>query len=199
MIGAVIVGLGNPGPQYANSRHNVGFRCVEALARAHGLSFSHRYAHSLVAQGSILSVEVVLAKPHTFMNLSGDAVLGVLARHRVKPSRLIVVYDDMDLPLGKIRLRPQGSAGGHRGMLSIMERLGTQDFPRLRIGIGRPSEHLETSVPEQPRDGRAIQHVLGHFRPEELPQLEEAIQRAVAALECVLRCGLIAAMNLFNT
>ncbi|MCL4369137.1 MAG: aminoacyl-tRNA hydrolase [Actinobacteria bacterium] len=195
MIGAVIVGLGNPGRQYANSRHNVGFRCVDVLARAHGLTFSQRYAHSLVAHGSILGVEVVLAKPRTFMNLSGDAVLGLLARHRVKPSSLVVVYDDMDLPLGKIRLRPGGSAGGHKGMLSIIDRLGTQEFPRLRIGIGRPTARAGLASPEE---GHAVQHVLGSFRPEELPELEEVLQRAVAALECVLRGGLVVAMSLFN-
>ena len=105
MTARLIVGLGNPGSRYANNRHNIGFRCVEALARAHGLAFSQRYAHSYVARGQILGTEAVLAKPRTYMNRSGEAVQGLLARQRIRPADMVVVYDDMDLPLGRIRLR----------------------------------------------------------------------------------------------
>ncbi len=194
MIGKIIVGLGNPGPGYARSRHNVGFRCIDTLAAKHSLSFYQRYAHSEVAAGRIEGMEVVLAKPRTFMNLSGNAVLGLMARHRVKPADLIVVYDDMDLPLGKVRLRGSGSAGGHRGMESIIQRIGTTEFPRLRIGIGRPAGPTSDGAEEN----GAIRHVLGNFQPEELPMLEDVLQRAVEALELVLGRGLVVAMNTFN-
>ncbi len=195
MVGKVIVGLGNPGTQYARSRHNVGFLCLDRLASLHRLSFNQRYAHSDVATGRIDGVEAVLAKPRTYMNLSGNAVLGLLARHRVKPADLIVIYDDMDLPLGKIRLRGSGSAGGHKGMLSIIGCIGTQEFTRIRVGIGRPGE----IAMEDGTEGRgAIHHVLGPFRPDELPVLEEALERAIEALGVVLSRGLVAAMNVFN-
>jgi len=185
---ALIVGLGNPGKEYAAHRHNVGFQVVEALAQAHGLSFSRsKSMRAQVAAGRIAGVPVVLAKPQTFMNLSGRAV-GRLARaHDVPPERLLVVYDDLDLPLGRLRLRPEGGSGGHKGMRSIIDALGTQDFARLRVGIDRPALSMD------PAD-----YVLLPFGQQEKALAAEVVQRAAAAVECWLAEGLTAAMDRFN-
>lgn len=182
----LIVGLGNPGPGYARTRHNVGFMVVDRLADRHGLRFNQKKAHSLVARGEIGGSEVVLAKPQTYMNLSGGAVQGLLMVFGVKPTDLLVVYDDFDLPLGTLRLRPRGGPGTHNGMRSIVERLGTQEFPRLRLGIG----------PAGPADPQ--EYVLSPFAEAEQPVIEEACERAVAAIETLLREGLEAAMNRYN-
>jgi PTH1 family peptidyl-tRNA hydrolase len=133
------VGLGNPGKEYAAHRHNVGFMVVEALGRAHGLRFSRRKgAKARVAEGEIGAQTILLAQPQTFMNLSGKAVNWLRRAYDIEPERILVVYDDLDLPLGRLRLRPEGGSGGHKGMASIIAWLGTQAFPRLRVGIDRP-------------------------------------------------------------
>lgn len=189
----LVVGLGNPGPEYAATRHNVGFRCVAVLARRHRLGFSHRLAHSRVAEGTIGQHRVVLARPHTFMNRSGDAVAGLLRHYRLDPAHLLVVHDDLDLPLGRLRLRPEGSAGGHQGLRSIIERLRTAAVPRLRLGIGRPGEDATRRGQEA-----VVDYVLASFRPDELPVLEEMVERAADAVTCLLEEGMAAAMNRFN-
>ena len=181
----VIVGLGNPGPRFARSRHNVGFWCIDRLARSHNLVFK-RQRKVLLAQGHIGEQPVALAKPRTFMNLSGEAVRYLVDRFRARPADLVIVYDDMDLPVGKIRIRVRGSSGGHQGLNSTIGHLGTQSFPRVRIGIGHP---LGTGD---------IGHVLGRFRPEEEDTVREAVQQAAEALEVILAEGLDAAMNGFN-
>ena len=135
----LIVGLGNPGREYAHSRHNVGFWCLNRLARRHGIAFSSRGRLAAVGEGRLAGRPVILAKPRTFVNLSGRAVSHLLQRYRLSPQQLLVVCDDLDLPLGRVRLRASGSHGGHRGMRSIIEAIGSQDFPRIRIGIGRPA------------------------------------------------------------
>jgi PTH1 family peptidyl-tRNA hydrolase len=188
MTPALIVGLGNPGAEYAAHRHNIGFRVVEALAQAHGLTFSRRRGSaSLVAEGTICGAQVVLAKPQTFMNLSGKAVGRLSQSYQIPPAQILVVYDDLDLPLGRLRLRPEGGAGGHKGMRSIIERLGTQAFPRLRLGIDRPPGKMD------PAD-----YVLEPFTEQELVLAREGIKAAVPAIECWLTAGIAVAMGRFN-
>ncbi len=185
---SLIVGLGNPGPEYAAHRHNIGFRVVDALAHAHGLTFARRKKmKAWVAQGDIGSQAVLLAKPRTFMNLSGQAVSRLCRAQAVSLTRLLVVYDDLDLPLGRLRLRPGGGSGGHKGMRSIIQALGTQEFARLRVGIGRPPPGVD------PAD-----YVLSPFAPEEMDRAAAAIERAVAALVCWLTEGIETAMDRFN-
>ena len=183
----LIVGLGNPGPRYANNRHNVGFQCLDRLAQAHGLAFRKRENKVLLARGQIAGVEVILAKPQTYVNLSGQAVERLARSYQVPLEDILVIYDDMDLPLGRIRLRPGGGAGGHKGVRSIIEHLDSRDFPRLRVGIGRPPGRMDP-----------VDYVLGDFTPEERPVIEEAYERAIAAVECWLREGIVAAMNKYN-
>jgi PTH1 family peptidyl-tRNA hydrolase len=183
----LIAGLGNPGRQYAANRHNVGFRCVEQLATHHSLSFDKQQKRALVALGNVGEQRLVLVKPQTFMNESGRAVAPLFHFYKVQPGRLLVVYDDLDLPLGTVRLRPEGGSGGHKGMRSIIEHLGDQGFPRLRIGIGRPPGRMD------PAD-----YVLQDFSAEEKPLLEETLGHAVTAIETWLREGVDATMNRYN-
>jgi PTH1 family peptidyl-tRNA hydrolase len=182
----LIVGLGNPGPEYSGSRHNVGFQCVRWLAKKHGLSFDGSRAHARIAQGAILGKPVVLARPQTFMNLSGQAVKGLLQWLRLTAADIVIIHDDLDLPLGRLRLRPGGSAGGHRGIRSIIDSLGSQDFARLRVGIGRPEGN------------DAVDYVLGDFNAAERQVMAESYARAAEAMECLLTQGLEGAMNHFN-
>ena len=181
----LIVGLGNPGREYARTRHNVGFEVVDALAKRHRTRIIRRMGRALIARARIAGQDVTLAKPQTFMNLSGEAVGYMARREKIEPSEILVIYDDMDLPLGRIRLRPDGSSGGHKGMRSIIERLGTKEFPRLRIGIGSA-------------DRDAVEHVLSRFRRGEREAARGAIQTAADAVEMILTDGLEAAMNLYN-
>jgi PTH1 family peptidyl-tRNA hydrolase len=183
----LIVGLGNPGPAYAQHRHNLGFMVLDRFAARHGLRFTRREAHSLVATGTYEGVPLVLAKPQTFMNRSGTAVRALLYRYDCRPEDLVVIYDDIDLPLGRLRLRKEGSHGGHNGMRDIIAALGTQRFARLRLGIGRPPPG------QDPAD-----YVLQPFLPEERPRVEQMLDEAVAALEHLLRAGIDSAMNEFN-
>jgi PTH1 family peptidyl-tRNA hydrolase len=183
----LIVGLGNPGAKYATDRHNVGFRVVDALARSHSLSFSRQRAKARVAEGIIGGHRVVLAKPQTYMNLSGTAVSRLSSLFEVPPEQLLVAYDDLDLPLGRLRLRPEGGSGGHKGVRSIADSLGTQAFARLRVGIGRPPGRLD------PAD-----YVLRPFTKDENAVIDHTIQEAAAAMECWLTEGIRAAMDRFN-
>ena len=183
----LIVGLGNPGERYADSRHNVGFMCVDAVAALAGIRLSDRRAAAVIGRGSIEGEEVVLAKPRTFMNNSGEALSYLTTRFPVSHSDLLIIYDDMDLPLGKIRLRPSGSGAGQMGMESIIAALRSQDIPRLRIGIGHPAEDMDE-----------IRHVLGGFTSEEEPLITEALTTARDAVMDVLAHGLDWAMNRYN-
>ena len=183
----LIVGLGNPGPGYARHRHNVGFMVVDRFADRHGLRFTRREANALVAGGEFEGRPLTLAKPQTWMNRSGAAARPLLRRYARGPAELLVVYDDLDLPLGRLRLRPEGSAGGHNGLRDIIAALGTQAFPRLRLGIGRPP------AGEDPAD-----YVLSPFTADERPLVEQMLDDAVAALELVLREGVARAMTEVN-
>ena len=173
--------------RYARSRHNVGFMTLDRLADAQHLTFSRRRFNALLAEGAIESERILLAKPQTFMNSSGEAVGKLAAFHRVPGHDIMVVYDDLDLPFGRLRLRPKGSAGGHHGMESIIRALGHSDFPRLRLGIGRPETRED------------INHVLGNFSDEEWTELDEILLRAVEALQVWTRDGIEKAMNEFNS
>lgn len=184
----LVVGLGNPGEQYAATRHNVGFRVVEGLADEGGAPWHDRRAwlHSLVAVLDPAGRTLVLARPTTFMNLSGQSVEALVARLGVPLAQVLVVYDDMDLPFGTLRLRARGSAGTHNGMRSIVRQVGSQDFPRLRIGIG------------QPRREQAIQHVLDRFSDAEEAALDPILERARQAVRDWAAEGVEAAMNRHN-
>jgi PTH1 family peptidyl-tRNA hydrolase len=183
----LIVGLGNPGSKYADNRHNVGFLCIERFASAHNLSFDRRQKRANLALGTILERSVIVAKPHTYMNRSGYAVAALARFYRVHLDRVLVVYDDLDLPLGTVRMRPSGGSGGHRGMRSIIRQLGGRDFPRLRIGIGRPPGRMD------PAD-----YVLQDFSADEEALVDAALEQAVAAIETWLRDGIDEAMSLYN-
>lgn len=185
----LLVGLGNPGREYQNTRHNIGFRCADAFTRAHGLAYERKKrSKAIVAEGMVAGQRVLVAKPQTYMNLSGSAVQGLAAFYRIAPERILVIYDDLDLPAATLRVRSKGGSGGHRGMTDIIRRLGTQDFPRIRFGIGRPPGRME------PAD-----YVLQRFSADEEPAIAEAVERAVAAVEIWLRDGIDAAMNAYNT
>jgi PTH1 family peptidyl-tRNA hydrolase len=185
---ALIVGLGNPGSEYARHRHNIGFQVVETLAQSHGLAFSRqKRMKAYVAAGQITGKSVVLAKPKTYMNLSGQAVGRLQRAHHVPTDQILVVYDDLDLPLGRLRLRAAGGSGGHKGMRSIIDVLGDQGFPRLRIGIDRPPGKTD------PAD-----YVLQPVSKVEACVLSQSVDRAVAAIECWLNEGIVMAMDRFN-
>lgn len=183
----LIAGLGNPGKQYRGNRHNVGFMALDRLAQDLQVNFARLESKALVAKAEYQGERLVLAKPQTFMNLSGQAV-GALARfYKVPMERIMVVYDDVDLPLGALRLRPTGGSAGQKGMASIIERLGSQDFPRLRIGIGRPPGRMDAAA-----------YVLQDFSKAEQEFLEATLERAVAAIYTWATLGLESAMNKFN-
>jgi PTH1 family peptidyl-tRNA hydrolase len=190
----LIVGLGNPGRDYVNNRHNVGFKCVDLFAREHGISLTQRGARSKLGTGEVADTRIVLAKPQTFMNLSGEAVSALMRRYRLSSQDTLVIYDDLDLPLGKIRIREKGSSGGHNGLKSIISHLGTQDFPRIRVGIA-PSEGSDiAAAPEVD----AVEHVLSDFTDEEKTVMREVYLKVAAAIECILTEGIAAAMNKYN-
>ncbi|HEY73731.1 MAG TPA: aminoacyl-tRNA hydrolase [Thermoflexia bacterium] len=183
----LIVGLGNPGLKYAANRHNVGFHCVRSLASAHDLTFHKKQKRARIAMGTVLGRRVIIAKPQTFMNESGRAVAALVRFYKVRLERVLVVYDDLDLPLGAVRLRPEGGTGGHKGMRSIVDHLGSQSFPRLRIGIDRPPGRMDPAA-----------YVLQDFSMKEKPLLEETLGRAVAAIETWLGEGVEPAMSQYN-
>ena len=183
----IIIGLGNVGDLYFNTRHNAGFMCIDKLASEHGISLRKRFKHVLIGEGEISGKPVVLAKPRTFVNLSGTAVKYLLTKFRCEPEELIVIYDDMDLTLGTVRLRAQGTGGSHRGIKSINSTIGVQSFPRLRIGISSP-----------PRDVDKAVYVLGEFTRYEKKILEESLALSAEAINTCLRDGIQKAMNQFN-
>ena len=183
----LIVGLGNPGPRYRDTRHNVGFGCIDLLAERWGIAVNDRRRTTVLGQGYRDGRPVVLAKPRTFMNLSGESVAYLMARFGGKPADLVIVYDEMALPLGRIRLRARGSDAGHNGIGDIIRTVRTVDFPRLRIGIGGPGM------------SGSVDHVLGRFSDDEQPAVSAAILRSAEAVECLLADGIDIAMNRYNT
>ena len=183
----IIVGLGNPGKEYARSRHNVGFQIVDRFAEQHNLKFSKMMNRGIIALGEVDGCKVVLVKPQTFMNDSGAAVGPIVKFYKTDPSGLLVIYDDLDLPLAQVRLRKFGGTGGHNGMKSIIARLGTDNFPRMRIGIGRPPGRMD------PMD-----YVLEPFSKADLELMEPAYQRATDGIERWLRDDIERVMNIVN-
>jgi peptidyl-tRNA hydrolase, PTH1 family len=189
----LVVGLGNPGPKYLDTRHNVGFMALERLAAELGGAFRQQAKlHGLLADVGQGSSRLRLLMPQTFMNDSGRSIRAALDWFDLQPADLLVLVDDMDLPLGRLRLRATGSAGGHNGLRSAISHLGTQDFPRLRIGIGAPAaDPLE-------RKARTIGHVLGRFSPAERPLLNDVLVEVEAGIGLIQRLGLERAGNRLN-
>ena len=190
----LLVGLGNPGDRYADTRHNVGFMVLEQLAAAAGVPFRQQGR----LQGQLAEIgtgeqRLRLLMPQTYMNESGRSIRAALDWYRLTPEQLLVLVDDMDLPLGRLRLRASGSAGGHNGLRSAIQHLGTQDFPRLRIGIGAPTGH-----PQERRD-RTVSHVLGRFSAEERPLLESVLTEVMAGIDLIRRSGLERSGNRLNS
>jgi PTH1 family peptidyl-tRNA hydrolase len=182
----MIVGLGNPGGEYARTRHNVGFDVVEELAKRHKIKLKEFRHSAKFGVGEIEEVPVALVEPLTFMNRSGQAVAPLLRQFNLKPDQMMVITDDLDLPVGRLKLKPKGSSGGHNGHKSIISSLGTDEYPRLKIGIG--SEKSET-----------IKHVLGRFAPDERERVNEKIDLSVQGCEEFVVRGLEAAMNRVNS
>jgi len=185
----LIVGLGNPGRIYVNNRHNAGFKCLDFLAHRYSIRLSKRRARAKIGSGEIAGLNVILAKPQTFVNLSGQAVAQLVRHFAVPLSDLIVVYDDLDLPLGVIRIRGQGGSGGHKGMASIITLLGSQEFPRIRVGINPGQNIVGLKTPD---------YVLSDFAPEEKTILKDVYVKVADAIYCLLSEGIEAAMNRFN-
>jgi PTH1 family peptidyl-tRNA hydrolase len=189
----LLVGLGNPGSRYAETRHNVGFMVLERMAARSGVPFrSQPKLHGLLAELGTGPARLRLLMPQTFMNESGRAIRAALDWYRLVPGQLLVVVDDMDLPFGRLRLRAAGSAGGHNGLRSTIQHLGTQEFARLRIGIGAPA--LEA----QERRERTVGHVLGRFSPAERPALEAVLDEVAAGIDLIRRQGIERAANRLN-
>ena len=182
----LVVGLGNPGKEYRETRHNVGFLVIDEVARRAGVSCDREAFGALVGK-TFGSAPMLLAKPLTFMNLSGQAVQGLASFHKVEPADLLVVADDVNLPLGRLRARRGGSAGGHNGFKSVAEQLGTDQFPRLRVGVGGGEPGRELSG-----------HVLGRFSADERQAILDAVNRAADAVEAFAAEGIDAVMNRFN-
>lgn len=183
----LIAGLGNPGRKYEHHRHNVGFMLLNRLSAKLGESFSHVQSKALIVNTTYKEERVILVKPQTYMNNSGSAIGSLVHFYQIPLENILVAYDDVDLPLSTLRIRPSGGSGGQKGMQSIIERLGTEEFPRLRIGTSRPSANKE-----------AAEYVLQNFRPDELDLLNETLDRAVEAVLSFLELGLDRTMNSFN-
>jgi PTH1 family peptidyl-tRNA hydrolase len=183
----LVAGLGNPGEEYENTPHNLGFKVIDRLAESNAIRVSRKENLALVGLGSIRQKRVALAKPQTYMNLSGPSVKGLLERYGLTPDRLLLVYDELDIPWGSLRIKPKGSAAGHNGIKSVIASLGTNDFPRVRIGI-RPDHPVE--------DGARF--VLAPFKRAQKQEVEETVIRAAEAVESILAEGVEKSMTVFN-
>ena len=183
----IIAGLGNPEKKYEGTRHNIGFRMLDALAERAGIDVGDRKHKGLVGKGVIGGEKVVLVKPLTYMNLSGECIREVSDYYKVDPENIIILYDDISLDVGKIRIRKKGSAGGHNGIKNIIALLGTDEFPRLKFGVGA-----------KPAGGDLVAHVLGRFNAEDEKKIQDEMGRVCDAVECMVTEGADAAMNKFN-
>ena len=184
----VIAGLGNPGKEYAGTRHNVGFGALDELADKYRISVDTGKHKALIGKGIIEGEKVILVKPLTYMNLSGDSLREVLDYYKLPPERLLVIYDDINLDVGQLRIREKGSAGGHNGMKSIIARVGSDAFPRIRVGVGAKPPRMDLA-----------DYVLGHFSKEEQVLMEEAFLRAADAASALLTEDVERVMNQYNT
>lgn len=190
----LIVGLGNPGKTYARNRHDIGFRCLNYFARLHFIRFDRRQCQARVGFGEVGEEKLLLAKPRTFVNLSGRAVGSLVHKYSISLSDLLIIYDDLDLPLGKIRLRRSGGSGGHNGIKSIVSTLGSENFPRIRVGIGRPQVEGLSNTDEDV----IVSYVLGDFTPQEEKLIKPVIAGVAEAIDCFLAQGIEVAMSRFN-
>ena len=182
----VIAGLGNPGKKYENTRHNMGFITIDQLASKHDIKVDKLKFKALVGEGRIAGQKVVLVKPQTYMNLSGESIREIMHFYKLEPEELIVIYDDIDIETGSVRIRKFGSAGTHNGMKSVVYQLQSDRFPRIRIGIG------------DKRKGNLADFVTGGFSKDEVPILEEAVASSINAVECIVVSGIDKAMNQYN-
>lgn len=182
----MIVGLGNPGPEYAGTRHNVGFELIDHLAKKHQIRVDTRKHRAVYGQGMIEGKSVLLVKPLTYMNLSGQAVIAIAKAYGISPASILVVADELDLPLAKVRMKPKGGPGGHNGHRSLIASLGTQEYPRVRIGIGKGGPDT-------------IDHVLNRFRPDERQAIEDALATVIKGCEIWLIDGIEKAASFVNT
>lgn len=183
----LVAGLGNPGRQYAGTRHNVGFDVIDQLTRRHRVALEAAPVNAMFGKWRRDAEVVLLVKPLTFMNLSGEAVGGLMRYFKIDVGDVLVVTDDVNLPLGRLRLRGTGSEGGHNGLRSVAQHLGTMDYPRLRIGVGRGDTRRDLA-----------DHVLAMFEPQEQPEVEHAVTRAAEAVESWVTDGLAKTMSVFN-
>lgn len=183
----LIVGLGNPGMQYAATRHNIGFEVIDSLSEAYNIQVIKNKYKALIGEGTIAGEKVILMKPQTYMNLSGEAVKACMDFHKISNKDVIVIYDDISLEVGQLRLRQTGSAGGHNGIKNIIAQLGTQEFPRVKFGVG-----------EKPQGWDLANYVLGRFSEEEMKIVGPRINEAVKAIEAIISVGIDKAMNNYN-
>ncbi len=183
----LVVGLGNPGREYRETRHNIGFMLIDRVCKAAGLRIGRVQSKALIAVGQFEGIKLVVAKPQTFMNLSGQAVGGLVRYYKVPLNQILVAHDDIDLPFGTLRMRPAGGSAGQKGIASIIQQLGTQEFGRLRLGVGRPPGQME-----------AADYVLERFLPAEQITLDRLLDRAVDAVRVFMKEGLEQSMNQFN-
>ncbi len=184
----IIAGLGNPGNKYEGTRHNIGFEIIDYVARTYNININKLGFKSLYGQGMIEGEKVILLKPQTFMNLSGQAVKEICDFYKIPSENFIVVYDDVSLPIGKMRIRPKGSAGGHNGIKNIIYMLNTDVFPRIKVGVGAPA-HPEMDMAD---------HVLGHFSKEDFDILLDSAKKTAQAIPMIMKEGCASAMNKFN-
>jgi len=183
----LIVGLGNPEAEYGKTRHNMGFNTINKISQQYNIEVKQNKFQALYGSGMIEKEKVILLKPQTYMNLSGNSVKEVVDFYKIEKEKILVIYDDMDIEPGKIKIRKKGSAGGHNGMKSIIQMIGTEEFPRIRVGIGRPI-HKDDE----------INYVIGAIPEEDLKRLDEGIEKAQKAVEEILRNGVDSAMNKYN-
>lgn len=191
----LIVGLGNPGRGYANSRHNLGFMCVNHFARGHSIRFDKKQGKARIGSGEIDGGKVVVARPQTYMNRSGQAVSRLVKKFNISLDNLLVIHDDLDLPLGKIRIHPSGGSAGHKGIESIITELGSQDFPRIRVGIGRP---IALTGSSGITEADIVTYLLSDLPPKVRQTITQILPRVSEAILCLLTEGLTAAMNKYN-
>ena len=191
----LIVGLGNPGLMYPRNRHNIGFMCLNRFARKHCIRFARKQSQARIGEGEITGTKLILARPKTMMNLSGNSIGRLVKRYKIDPADMIIIHDDLDLPLGKIRVRQGGRSAGHKGIESIIACLENSDFIRIRVGIGRPDD-MNGEVTD--RDAEVIDHVLSDFNTGENRTVAEVMDRVNEAITCLLNEGLTTAMNEYN-
>jgi len=190
----LIVGLGNPGRTFAQNRHNVGFICISYFARQHHIRFDRKQSQARIGSSKIAGDKIILAKPQTYMNQSGESVSLLVKRFAIDLADLVVIHDDLDLLLGKIRIRKGSGSGGHKGVDSIITQIGSQDFIHLRVGIGRPI----VAENREPSEEDIISYLLSDFTPQEKEVITKALPQVSQAILCLISEGLTAAMNRFN-